>query len=183
MTDSSRREFVGALAAAGAAVAVGPPTLAREGDESLFPPMRPWSRPRSIADFARAELVFDGAREGLPMNLAPYQAGILDVFEAPTTRRVGLLAGAQSGKTTCMLAIIGHGIAELPCRLMAVQPSQRPAAADFAAQKVDPMIRANPVLAELVAGKRQKGASTSGLPWSARRALRRVPRWRSRGGG
>ena len=60
-----------------------------------------------------------------------------------------------------MLAIIGHGIAELPCRLMAVQPSQRPAAADFAAQKVDPMIRANPVLAELVAGKRQKGASNA----------------------
>lgn len=132
--------------------------LAGSGNGDLLSVPGEWRRTRAVAEFAAAELRFDaGASRGLPMRLDPYQVHILDGFGVPGVTSVRLLAGAQGGKTTCLLAVIGHGIAEEPAEMMVVQPTERPSAEKFTRQRVDPMIAASEVLAERVAGKRTPG--------------------------
>ena len=119
-----------------------------------------WARRRSVASFVADELYFDaGARAGLRMRLDPYQIGILDAFER--SRSTAILAGAQAGKTTCLLAVAGHSIAEAPTSVLVVQPTERPSAQDFSKQRIDPMIRASPVLAQRVIGRRAERGSNS----------------------
>lgn len=84
---------------------------------------------------------------------APIQREPMDQFINPECYRVTLMWGAQTGKTTCALAVQGYAIAQRPRSQMMLQPSQ----ADLKTwleTKFNPLSQASDAIGNLIAKPR-----------------------------
>jgi phage terminase large subunit GpA-like protein len=91
-----------------------------------------------------------------PWKTPPYLREILDVIGDPRTHEAVIMKSAQVGFTNgILLNIIGFFIHLLPRGMMLVQPSEG-AAKNFTKKKLDPTIRATPVLAALIKEQKRK---------------------------
>ena len=86
---------------------------------------------------------------------APYQRGMMDAALEPGCRRVTMMLGAQTGKTTTLQCITGYFIAHDPRSQILLQPSQGDMQT-FLETKLRPMIDGNKVLSSLVAKPRSR---------------------------
>jgi len=76
----------------------------------------------------------------------PYLAGVFDAFENPDVERIYLAFGAQTAKTTAMLACLCYTLANDPGPSLWVMPSEH-LARDFSQDRLQPLIDESPVLA------------------------------------
>lgn len=91
---------------------------------------------------------------------APYQREIMDAITDIMTRKVVVMSAAQVGKTDAMiLNPIGYYIHYEPSPIMVVQPTIQMAEA-FSKDRLSPMIRDTPVLAERVNDKTRNSGNT-----------------------
>lgn len=81
---------------------------------------------------------------------APYQREMMDVLTDPDVSVVVYHTSAQVGKTAIELNGIGYHIHHQPSAMLRLDPSE-PMSEAFVQDKLDPMLRATPVLAERVA--------------------------------
>lgn len=94
--------------------------------------------------------------------VTPALAGILETASEPNRRKVVCMKSAQAGYTAGVVCnVMGYHIHHRPSVQVAVFPRER-SAKDFAAEKLDPMIRATGVLADRVSLKsRAQGNSNT----------------------
>lgn len=93
---------------------------------------------------------------------APYQQAILDAAGDASTKRMVLMAAAQTGKTSILENVIAYYMVNDPSPIMLVMPDK--ASADsFSVTKLEPMIEATPVLRRLVASKRKRDGGNKKL--------------------
>jgi len=90
----------------------------------------------------------------------PYLREIMDCFSDPMIERVVFMKGAQIGGTECLLNVLGYFIDQDPCTILFVQVSDGEAA-KFSKERVAPMIRDSPVLAERVSTPRAKNSGNT----------------------
>lgn len=91
---------------------------------------------------------------------APYQKEIMDAITDITIRKVVVMSAAQVGKTDAMiLNPIGYYIHYEPSPIMVLQPTIQMAEA-FSKDRLSPMIRDTPVLAERVNDKTRNSGNT-----------------------
>lgn len=81
---------------------------------------------------------------------APYQREMMDVLTDPDVSVVCYHTSAQVGKTAIELNGIGYHIHHAPAAMLRLDPSE-PMSEAFVQDKLDPMLRATPVLSERVA--------------------------------
>jgi phage terminase large subunit GpA-like protein len=120
----------------------------------------------TVSEFCDRELIVtSGPLSGTrwQTDFAPYQRGILNAIHEPGCEHVVVLGSSQWGKTACTVGIVAYHIAHNPCGILIVQPTVKPMAEDFAKNRLDPVIRASPVLNERVDRKRAKDASNTTL--------------------
>jgi phage terminase large subunit GpA-like protein len=96
-------------------------------------------------------------------SFAPYQRGILDVFHEPGVETAVVMGSSQWGKTACAVNMVAYHIKHDPCPILVVEPTVKPMAEDFSKNRLEPVIKASPALAEVVGHKRQKDASNTTL--------------------
>ena len=80
----------------------------------------------------------------------PYLRGIMDTLSERRVRKVVWMAASQLGKTELILNILGYYSDQEPSPILVVQPSERPMAEAFSKDRLAPMIRDTPVLANKV---------------------------------
>lgn len=113
--------------------------------------------PRTIAEWAEAERELSPEESAIPgrysLDVTPSLRGILDSCSDQSVRKVVAQKSAQIGYTAGIVCnVIGYHVHHRPSVQVAVFPREK-SAKDFAAEKLDPMIRATPVLAERIALK------------------------------
>ncbi|WP_408906005.1 phage terminase large subunit family protein [Nguyenibacter vanlangensis] len=84
---------------------------------------------------------------------APIQREPMDMFIDPDCRRVTLMWGAQTGKTTCALGMQGYAIAQRPRSQMMMQPSQGDLKT-WLETKFNPLVEASETISRLIAKPR-----------------------------
>lgn len=94
-------------------------------------------------------------------SFAPYQRGILDAFHEPGVQIVAVMGSSQWGKTACVVNIVAYHIAHDPCPILVVEPTVKPMAEDFSKNRLEPVIKATPILSDTVSKKRAKDASNT----------------------
>lgn len=112
-----------------------------------------------VSEFAQQELIVPtGPMQGANWDngFMPYQAGIMDAFFEDGIEVVALKASSQVGKTSAALVLVAYHVVHDPCPIMVVQPTVDPMAKDFSQNRLDPIIRASPALADTFATKRAK---------------------------
>lgn len=91
---------------------------------------------------------------------APYQKEIMDAITDMTIRKVVIMSAAQVGKTDAMvLNPIGYYVHYDPSPIMVIQPTIQ-MAEGFSKEKLSPMIRDTPVLAERINDKSRSSGNT-----------------------
>ena len=91
---------------------------------------------------------------------APYQKEIMDAITDITIKKVVVMSAAQVGKTDAMiLNPIGYYIHYEPSPIMVLQPTIQMAEA-FSKDRLSPMLRDTPVLAERVNDKSRNSGNT-----------------------
>ena len=119
----------------------------------LLPPER-----LGIAGFAAAKLIMpEGRAAGRPMRLEPFQVGIVEAVEDPAVEIVVLRCSSQVGKSTVALAVLGHTIGERPASALYIVPTETAMGGAFSRERLGPMIRQSPVLAEKFRGHGGRG--------------------------
>lgn len=119
-----------------------------------------------ISEFADQHLVVTSgplASTRWKCSFMPYQTGILDAFFEPGIEIVVLQASSQVGKTSAAVVIVAYHIVHDPCPILVVEPTVNPMARDFSKNRLEPLIAASPILAELVSKKRAKDSSNTVL--------------------
>lgn len=91
---------------------------------------------------------------------APYQREMMDVLADPDVHTVTLHTSAQVGKTAVELNGIGYYIHHSPAAMLRLDPTLEMAEA-FSKDKLDPIIRSTPALAERVAGEKSRSSSNT----------------------
>lgn len=127
--------------------------------------VRPLTR-LTVSQFADAELVVtSGPLSGTRWrtDTAPYQRGILDACLEPGVEYVIVQSSAQVGKTSLSLAVVAYHVAHDPCAVLVVAPTVKPMAEDWSKNRLEPLISASPLLAQLFAKKRRKDSSNTVL--------------------
>lgn len=127
-----------------------------------------WAPPPdlTVSEFADQEIVVtSGPLSGTrwQTDFAPYQRGILDAIHEPGVQFVVIMGSSQWGKTACAVNVVCYHIGHDPCEILVVEPSEKPMAEDFAKNRLDPTIKASPLLSGLVDKKRAKDASNTTL--------------------
>ena len=79
------------------------------------------------------------------VRLHPYQRGICDAVSDPDVQRVTVIKAARIGYTTMLSAIIGSFVANDPCPIMVVLPTDGDAR-DYVASELEPIFAESPVL-------------------------------------
>jgi phage terminase large subunit GpA-like protein len=118
----------------------------------------------SVSEFSDQEIVVTtGPLAGThwQTDYAPYQRGILDAFHEPGVQIVVVQGSSQWGKTACAVNVVAYHIAHDPCTILVVEPTVDPMAKDFARNRLEPIIAASAVLAEVVSKKRAKDSSNT----------------------
>ena len=116
-----------------------------------------------ISEFADKHLVVTSgplATTRWNCSYMPYQTGILDAFFEPGIEIVVLQASSQVGKTSAAVVIVAYHIVHDPCPILVVEPTVNPMARDFSKNRLEPVIAASPILAELVSKKRASHSNT-----------------------
>lgn len=131
-------------------------------------------RRRPLSEWAEAERVLtEGAHEGRWRNhRAPYLVEIMDRLSMHcATNYVTIQGSAQIGKTQAPLNLLGQVLSETPVKALVVLPSIN-SLRMYNRDKLDPMIKASPVLASAVADvtERSAEASTTAVKRGARGA-------------
>lgn len=91
---------------------------------------------------------------------APYQRAMMDSITDPDVKTVVLHTSAQIGKTSVLLNGIGYHIHHSPAPMMMIQPTLDMAAA-FSKDKLGPMLRDTPALAERISPEKSRSASNN----------------------
>jgi phage terminase large subunit GpA-like protein len=125
-----------------------------------------WAPPPrlKVSEFADAHLVVTSgplATARWRTSFMPYQAGILDAFFEPGIEICVLQASSQVGKTSSAAVLVAYHIAHDPCPILVVEPTVDPMAKEFSKNRLDPMIRASPILRDLVSKQREKDSSNT----------------------
>ena len=118
----------------------------------------------TVSEFADAEIrVTGGPREGTRWrtDFAPYQRGIMDAFSEPRVETLVVMCSAQVGKTAIALNLVAYHIAHDPCPILVVQPTARPMAEEFSKNRLDPLIKASPILSRAVSKKRSRDSTNT----------------------
>jgi len=88
----------------------------------------------------------DSAEQGKYSSVrAPYQRGIMDVFNEESAEEITVMSSAQIGKTLIFKAVIGYYIDTDPGPILVVQPTVE-MAETFSKDRLAPMIRDTPAL-------------------------------------
>jgi phage terminase large subunit GpA-like protein len=104
----------------------------------------------SVSDWAAQNRFLTGAESGRYNPLrCPYQRAIQDCFNDPEVREITWQSAERVGKSTVGSNILGFVIDREPTDLLWVMPS-REGMADFLKDELEPMIRANPILANKI---------------------------------
>jgi phage terminase large subunit GpA-like protein len=104
----------------------------------------------SVTDWAAQHRVLTGAESGRYNPLrCPYQRAIQDCFADPEVREITWQSAERVGKSTVGANVLGYIIDRAPTDLLWVMPS-REGMADLLKDELEPMIRANPVLANKI---------------------------------
>ncbi|MDQ9768751.1 phage terminase large subunit family protein, partial [Acinetobacter baumannii] len=79
----------------------------------------------------------------------PYLTEILDACTDRRVEQVYIMAASQIGKSELLLNIMGYYIHQEPSPVLFIQPTDETAKA-FSKERIDPTIKASPVLREIV---------------------------------
>lgn len=116
------------------------------------------------AQWAEAHLIVpDGPLAGqkFSLALAEYLREPLDMLGSDSpVNEIAVMKSAQTGFTTMLIAAIGFMIDRAPCNALLVQPTQD-ALSDFNRLKLDPAIKASPVLQRKVAAQTSRSSAGS----------------------
>lgn len=118
----------------------------------------------TVSEFSDRELVVpSGPYEGTRWrtSFAEYQRGILDAFHEPNVEIVVVMGSSQWGKTSIALNWVAYSCAWDPCPILVVEPTEKPMATDFAKNRLDPLIRASPILSDKFDRVRRGPGTTS----------------------
>lgn len=118
-----------------------------------------------IADWAEAERELSDEESALPgrfsLDATPVLRGILAAASNPKIRKISSQKSAQIGYTAGIVCnVVGYHIAHKPSVQVAVFP-RITSAKDFAHEKLEPMIRATPVLRKRVSLKTRSGGNSA----------------------
>lgn len=91
---------------------------------------------------------------------APYQREVMDTITDEKTHTIVLMWSAQVGKSEIILNTLGYYIDQDPCPILLLQPTLAMAEA-FSKDRVSPMLRDTPCLAEKVAQVKAKGSDNT----------------------
>lgn len=94
-------------------------------------------------------------------DAAAYQRGMIDVIKEPGITRVSYMLGAQLGKTTIQQCITAYFIAHDPRSQIWLMPSEGDMLT-FRSTKLQPMLEANPAIADLMAKPRGREGQNNG---------------------
>ena len=123
----------------------------RSAIEHLVPP--PDILPSEFAE-QNIEIPIGNAVPGpIRFDAAAYQRGMIDVIKEPGITRVSFMLGAQLGKTTIQQCITAYFIAHEPRSQIWLMPSEGDMLT-FRATKLQPMLDANPRIADRMAKPR-----------------------------
>jgi phage terminase large subunit GpA-like protein len=116
------------------------------------------------SQWAEAQLVVpDGpfAGQSFSLSLTEYLRQPLDLLgpDLPVNE-IAVMKSAQTGFTTMLIAIVGFMIDRAPCHVLLVQPTPD-ALSDFNRLKLDPAIKATPVLRRKVATQTSRSSAGS----------------------
>lgn len=118
----------------------------------------------SVSAFADQEIILtSGPLAGAhwSTSFAPYQRGIMDVFDRDGIEFAVVMGSSQWGKTAIAVNLVAYHIAYDPCTILIVEPTVEPMAKDFAKNRLDPVIAASPILRAAVSKKRAKDSSNT----------------------
>ena len=118
----------------------------------------------SVSQWADAHIMLSAESSAEPgrwrTDRAPYQREIMDCITDPSIKTMVIKSSAQVGKTSILLAGMGYHIHHAPAPMLAIQPTLNMAEA-FSKDKLSPMVRDTPALAELVADERSRNAANT----------------------
>lgn len=120
----------------------------------------------SVSEFSDDELIVTtGPLSGThwQTDFAPYQRGILDVFDEPGVEIAVIMGSSQWGKTACAVNVIAYHIAHDPCPILKVAPTEDPMAKDFSRNRLEPVIEASPALSAVVSKRRSRNSANTTL--------------------
>ena len=92
---------------------------------------------------------------------APLQRGIINCIKEPGMRRMDIMLGAQTGKTTSLQAIVAYHIAHDPKSMVLAQPSEGDLRV-FLEAKLKPMLQANKYISSRMARPRGRDGVSNG---------------------
>ncbi len=146
-----RSEIVGAVAKAR--------TVVRAGLRALRPPPI-----LTISQWADQFYYLSAESSAVPgkWTTLPYQREPLDAMGDPLVSHVIVMKSARVGYTLMMLAALGYHMHQDPAGCLVIQPTLEDARG-FSKDNLQPMIRDNPVLAELVHEDPTEGAGNTML--------------------
>jgi len=117
----------------------------------------------TASQWAEANLVLPrgvSARPG-PLKLNTWQKQLVDAVAHEDTRTAVLMLASQVGKSLAGDVLVAHMMAQSPGPALLVHPTSAKAA-DFVRTRLDPIIRATPVLRNIVGGGRKGGGDALG---------------------
>jgi phage terminase large subunit GpA-like protein len=91
---------------------------------------------------------------------AEYQRGIMDALSDPAVNVVVVMSSAQVGKTEAVLNVTGYFIDQDPAPILVLQPTLEMGQA-FSKDRLAPMLRDTPVLADKVADPRSRDSGNT----------------------
>jgi phage terminase large subunit GpA-like protein len=92
-------------------------------------------------------------------RLWPYQRGILDAMGDPEFERVTVMKSARVGYSKCLVAAIGASVANDPCALILLVPTDDDARG-YAVDEIEPAFEQTPALRGLIHSGRIDGRNT-----------------------
>jgi phage terminase large subunit GpA-like protein len=109
---------------------------------ALIPPPR-----LRLSDWIEANIVLPEGTSALPgkVRLWPYQRAIADAISDPLIERVTLVKAVRLGFTTILTGAIGSYVANEPCPVLALLPTESDAR-DYVVSDIEPIFAATPAL-------------------------------------
>lgn len=90
----------------------------------------------------------------------PYLRAVMDACSDPLTKKVVLMFASQTGKSECVLNIAGYYMDYDPTAMMIIQPTVE-MAESFSKERLAPMLKDTPSLAERVADPRSRDSNNT----------------------
>ena len=118
----------------------------------------------TVSDWADAERRLSSESSAEPgiwrTDRAPYQRGIMDAVADETVREIWVMKSAQVGWTEILNNVIGYHIHQDPAPMLLVQPTLEMAEA-WSKDRLAPMVRDTPALAERIADPRSRDSGNT----------------------